>query len=124
MCYGLMRMRSLWHTCLVILLSLAIVSGNAHAELHLLGVHYDSSAETLVREAQPNSPHQEHRQGIDPACCCDCLGCVSAINLTPDLTASLPVFLAAVVRYGEEDSIIAGRVLLPEPDPPRPSLLS
>lgn len=123
---GYLHMRSLWLRSLVVLLSLALVSGNAHAHLHLAAAHHEPCPESLAHHhAGTNSPDQgQPRKAVDLACCCDCLGCTSAINLTHDLTSGVPAFGAGAVRYGDEDSVLAGRVLLPEPDPPRPGTLT
>jgi hypothetical protein len=115
-------MRFSWLRCLVVLLSLALVGGNAHAELHRGAAPQQPCPEALDHQAGPDSPHHQHRKAADLACCCACLGCVSAVNLTPD--SFLPAFLTGVVRYGDENSVLAGRALLPEPDPPRPSALT
>jgi hypothetical protein len=124
--FGYLLMRSLPLRCLVVLLSLALVSGNAHARLHVAAAHHEPCPESLDHHhAGTNSSHQgQPRKAVDPACCCDCLGCPSAINLTHELTSAVPAFGAGAVRYGHEDSILAGRVLLPEPDPPRPGTLT
>lgn len=115
-------MRSLLLRCLIVLLTLALIGGNAHAELHLGGVAHDPCPAELGHEHGDDTHHQ-HRDRADRNCCCDCLGCVSAIELTPDL-ASLPVFLTSSVLYGEESARLAGQILRPEPGPPRPGALS
>jgi hypothetical protein len=105
------------------LLALALVSGNAHAELHLNAVPHDPCPAALGHaHGHPTQDH--HQDRTDHNCCCDCLGCASAIELTPDLTSFLPVFLASSVLYGEENARLAGQVLRPEPGPPRPGSLS
>jgi hypothetical protein len=117
-------MRSLWLRYLIVLLSLALVGGNAHAELHFGAASRQPRPEALDHHAGSDSSHHQHRKAADPACCCDCLGCVSGVNLTPDLTSFLPAFLAGTVRYGDANPVLAGRALLPERDPPRPSALT
>ena len=116
---GFISMRSLPLRCLMVLLSLALVSSNARAELHLGAVHHQPCPEKIGHTYGKVSHHRHNN--ADHACCCDCLGCVSVINLTPDLSNFLPAFPAAVIRYREEPLFLAGRVLLPQPDPPRPS---
>jgi hypothetical protein len=116
-------MRSFWLRSLVILLTLTLVSGNAHAELYLSSIQHEPCPEALDHHSGTHSTDRQHHKAADPACCCDCLGCVLALNLTPDLSFG-PAFLAGTVRYGDENSILAGRALVPEPDPPRPSTLT
>jgi hypothetical protein len=63
--------------------------------------------------------HHHHDAGL--ACCCDCLGCVSAVSLTPDLASVGAAVFGTTIRYTDTARFLPGRVLLPEPDPPRPS---
>ena len=117
-------MRRLWLRCSVVLLSLALVSGNAHAEMHLGSTHHEPCPEALDHHAGTDSPHHhQHPKAAESGCCCDCLGCVSAINLAPDLTSFLPAFPTGAIRYGDAHSALASRALVPEPDPPRPITL-
>jgi len=116
-------MRSFWLRSLVILLTLTLVSGNAHAKLYLSSIQHEPCPEALDHHSGTHSDRQ-HPKAADPACCCDCLGCVVALNLTPDLTSFLAAFPAGTVRYRDENSILAGRTLVPEPDPPRHSALT
>lgn len=55
------------------------------------------------------------------ACCSDCLSC--AVLAQPDSGVALNGFLA-VQSYNRVGSILFGRSLQPEPDPPRPIALS
>jgi hypothetical protein len=115
-------MRSSWIKCLVILLSLALASGNAHAALHPGGAHAAPDHEKHDR-AGGKPWHHHHHPAADLACCCDCLGCTSTANLTPEPAvgrADLPI----AVRYDIGSVVLAGRALLPEPDPPRPATLT
>ena len=114
-------MRSLWINCLVILLSLPLVSGNAHAGLHPGGGHAGHHPEKHDHAGGKPS-HHHHHPAADPACCCDCLGCASAANLTPELAVA-PTNFPAAVHYEAREVLLAGRALLPEPDPPRPTTL-
>ena len=114
--------RSLLRRCLVLLLSLAVVSGNAHAALHLDSAHHDPCPEEHAHHHGKTSPHQ-HRHDHGLACCCDCLGCSSAVYLPPALGIS-PADLPARVYYDALTASLSGRALRPDPDPPRPGTLS
>ncbi len=116
-------MRFSWIRCLVVLLSLALVCGNAHAALHLGSAHHEPCPEEHAHHTGKTSPHHQHRQGKRLACCCDCLGCTSAAYLSPQLSIT-PAELAAQIHYDAPAASLRGRVLLPEPDPPRPITLS
>ena len=115
-------MRTLWIRSLVVLLSLALVCGNAHASLHLGGAHPGPCPEEHAHHTGKSSPQPYQHDG-DVGCCCDCLGCTAAAYLPPELgvcAAALPVR----VHYDELTVFLSGRSLLPEPDPPRPATLS
>src|SRR5712692_2463977 len=113
------KMRSVLVRCLVALLTLALSGGNASARLHAL-------------YAEQSTPHTQHRHehAVQPdqlkpgqdkglRCCCDNLGCVSAYTLTPNLGGVAPVIFGTTVHYGRQAVVLNGRVLLPEPEPPR-----
>jgi hypothetical protein len=109
-------MRSLLVRCLVMLLALALANGNAHSDLHLASAEPEQTGHHEHHHAGGKASH--HHQDRGSPCCCDCLGCTSAANLTPDLTvgrADLPI----AVRYDVQSVFLAGRALLPEPDPPQ-----
>jgi len=107
--------------CLVVLLSLSLVSGNAHAALHLGSVHPEPCPQE--HDHAGTKPAQHHHQPVtDLACCCDCLGCISAAALTPE-PAVCPADLHIVVRYDVRNVFLTGCALSPEPDPPRPATL-
>ena len=112
--------------CLVVLLSLTLASGNAHAALHL-GAHAEPCPEEHAHHTGQTSPRHQHQHEHRPdkglACCCDCLGCSSAAHLAPELSIT-PVALPARVHYGALTASLSGRAPLPEPDPPRPGMLS
>src|SRR5947209_15356875 len=91
-------MRFLWIRCLVVLLSLALVCGNAHAALHLGGAHPEPCPEEHAHYNGRTSPHHQHQPGKDFACCCDCLGCSSAAYLLPSLSTT-PTELASRIHY-------------------------
>src|SRR5713101_3858695 len=117
-------MRFFWIRCLVVLLSLALVCGNAHAALHLVGAHPEpSSSEEHVHHAGKSSPHHQHQRGNPLACCCDCLGCTSAAYLPPQLSVT-PAELAAQIHYDALATFLSSRAIRPEPGPPRPGKLS
>lgn len=112
-------MRALLLRSLVVLLVLALAAGNAHAVLHLGGGHAEQGDHGAQDQAGGKAaPHQDGDRG----CCCDCLGCISVFDLTPDPTI-MPARLAGAVRYEARSAFLSGRSLLPEPDPPRPSAL-
>jgi len=66
--------------CLIVLLSLALANGNAHAALHLHTAHGQPCPEEHVHHGGKSSPHHQHRHDKGIACCCDCLGCSSGID--------------------------------------------
>ena len=116
-------MRFLWIRCLVVLLSLALACGNAHAALRLGGAHPEPSSEEHAHHAGKTSPHHQHQRGKPLACCCDCLGYTSPAFLPPELGIT-PAELPALVYYDACTAFLSGRTLLPEPGPPRPGPLS
>ena len=116
-------MQFLWIRCLVVLLSLALVCGNAHAALHLAGAHAEPCPEEHAHRTGKTSPHPHHQRSEALACCCDCLGCTSAAYLPPERGITLAE-LPARVHYGAFTAALSGRALLPEPGPPRPSTVS
>src|SRR6516164_9566738 len=114
--------RPLLLRCLIVLLSLALVSGNAHAALHLDSAHHEPCPEVHAHHHGKTTPHQhQHDHGL--ACCCDCLCCSSAVYLPPALGIS-PADLPARVYYDALTASLSGRVLRPDPDPPRRGTLS
>jgi hypothetical protein len=116
--------RSLLLRCPVVLLSLALASGNAHAALHLGDAHSERCPEDHAHHTGQASPHhQDHQHDKGLACCCDCLGCSSAACLAPELGIT-PAGLPAKIHHDALTPIFSGRALLPEPDPPRPGSLT
>jgi hypothetical protein len=113
--------RSLFLRCLVVLLSLALANGNAHAALHLGAAHSEPCPEEHAHHTGPADHQHQHDKGV--ACCCDCLGCSSAAYLAPELS-NTPAELPARLHYDAPTASLAGRTLLPELDPPRPGTLS
>ena len=114
--------RSLILRCLVVLLSIALASGNAHAAPHLDAAHSEPCPEEHAHHRGETAPHHEHQHDKKMACCCDCLGCTSAAYLAPELS-SAPAELPAHVHYDALTLMLSGRALLPEPDPPRSGTL-
>ena len=112
-------MRSLLARCLIVILSLALVGGNAHAALHVDAPH----SQPCSHDHAHHHGKPQHQHDTKVTCCCDCLGCTSAAYLAPD-PSSTPAELAARVRYDADTLLLPGRALLPEPDPPRPATLS
>jgi hypothetical protein len=114
--------RSLLLRGLVLLLSLALVSGNAHAALHLDNAHHEPCPEEHA-DHHGKTPLHQHRHDHGLACRCDCLGCSSAMYLAPTLGIT-PADLPARVHYDALTAPLSGRVLRPDPDPPKPGTLS
>ena len=73
--------RSLILRCLVVLLSIALASGNAHAALHLDAAHSEPCPEEHAHHHGETAPRHQHQHDKKMACCCDCLGCTSAAYL-------------------------------------------
>ena len=116
--------RPLLLRCLIVLLSLALASGNAHAALHLDAAHGQLCPEEHRHDsAGKSSPHHQHRHDKGLACCCDCLGCSAAVYLSHPLTVT-PADLAARVHYDAMTASLPGRALRPDPGPPRTGTLS
>jgi hypothetical protein len=114
--------RSPFVHCLVVLLSLALAGGNAHAALHLDAAHSEPCPEQHAHHRGKTEPQHQHQHDKKMACCCDCLGCTSAAYLAPELSSD-PAELPARVHYDALTLLLSGRELLPEPDPPRPGPL-
>lgn len=116
-------MRSLWVRCLVALLVLALISGNAHAHLQLTTPDNSAPEVHQHRDAAEAASHHDRTQQEQKKasrCCCDALGCVTSYTLTPDLGGMLPVVFGTAIRYSRDPALLRGRHLLPEPEPPRP----
>jgi hypothetical protein len=109
--------------CLIVLLSLALASGDAHAALHLDEAHSQPCPEEHAHHAGKNSPHHQHRHDKGLACCCDCLGCSSAVYLPPELYITATE-LTAQIHYDVLSASLSGREPRPDTDPPRPGTLS
>ena len=109
--------------CFIVLLSLALVSGKAHAALHLDATHGRPCPEEHGHEGGNTKPLHEHPHDKGLACCCDCLGCSSAVYLRPD-SGITPAELTTQLHYDARTASLSGRELRPDPDPPRPGTLS
>jgi hypothetical protein len=116
-------MRSPLVSCLVVLMSLALANGNAHAAIHLGAAHSEPCPEKHAHHDGGTSPHHQHQPDKGFACCCDCLGCSSAAYLPLGLSAT-PAEFESQILYDALVASLSRRALLPEPDPPRPSTLS
>jgi hypothetical protein len=116
-------MRSSWIRSLVILLSLALVNGNAHAALHLGATHSEPCPEERAHHDGHTSPAHQHRSDKGFACCCDCLGCSSVAQFPLSLGIA-PVEFASQVRFDALTAALSSRAVKPEPGPPRPATLS
>ncbi len=116
-------MRSLVFRCLIVLLSLALVGGNAHAQLHAGNPPHDQRCPETHGHAHGDASHHPDDKS-NPGCCCDSLGCFWAINQTPDLSSSGPAFYGALIRFGDKTSFRPGRAFPPELGPPRSGTLS
>ncbi|MDB5406654.1 MAG: hypothetical protein JWL84_1566 [Rhodospirillales bacterium] len=107
--------------CLIVLLTLTLISGNAHAWLHMGAEAAEQNCQDEQNEAGGEAPYDHHRHDADLGCCCDCLGCISVVNSVPAFS-STPAVVAVSIRYDDQIESLSGRVLLPEPDPPRTSV--
>jgi hypothetical protein len=107
---------------LVLLLSLALVSGNAHAALHMDSAHQEPCPEEHAHH-HGKTPLHQHRHDHGLACCCDCLGCTASAYLASALSVT-PIYPPARIHYDALNMFLSGRALPPDPDPPRPGTLS
>ena len=112
--------RSLLLRCLIVLLSLALVSGNAHAALHLDAAHGRPCPEEHGHRGGNTKPLHEHPHDKGLACCCDCLGCTASAYLAPALGVT-PIYLPARIHYDALDAFLSSRAPQPDPDPPDPA---
>jgi len=117
----LMAMRTVLLRCLVVLVALAFVGGasvNARTQSMSLGAERLSNHDAADAGASLKNSAQHHKVH---ACLCCCLGCASLASRAPDCTSGV-VAVSAIVSYGEWINALAGRVLHPDPYPPRPSI--
>jgi hypothetical protein len=116
-----MAMRSVLLRCLVVLVALSFVGGatvNARTHSMSSGAECLSSHDTAGAGTRLSKSAQHHRVH---ACLCCCLGCASLANRAPDCTSGV-VPVSATVSYGEPINALAGRILHPDPYPPRLSI--
>ena len=116
-----MAMRSVLLRCLVVLVALAFVGGaSVNARTHSMssGAECLSSHDTAGAGTSLSKGAQHHKVH---ACLCCCLGCASFANRAPDCTSGV-VPVSEIVSYGERTSALAGRILHPDPYPPRLSI--
>jgi hypothetical protein len=116
-----MAMRSVLLRCLVVLVALALVGGaTVNARTHSMpsgveGSLWKDTADAATNLTKSPQHHNTH------ACPCCCLGCASFVNRAPDCTSGV-VPVSEIVSYGERISALTGRILCPDPYPPRPSI--
>jgi hypothetical protein len=120
---ALVLMRLLLARFLIMLLSLALATGNAHAALHSTAAHPEPCSEEHTDHTGKTSPNHRQPHGKGLVCCCDCLGCGSMSYIAPELSI-VPAEQPAQVRYDATNASLSGQALGPEPDPPRPAALS
>jgi hypothetical protein len=114
-------MRSALIRCLVVLLALALVANNAHSVAHPI-LAAQPVAHPHHNHADASRPHP-HWQDKGLGCCRDCLGCAAAFTLSRISLSVLPIVYDTAIRYPTQAFRLRGRVLLPEPKPPRPTAL-
>jgi hypothetical protein len=117
------EMRSPLVRCLVLLLSLALANGNAHASLRLDAAHSVPCPEEHAHHDGHTSPDHQHQPEKRFGCCCDCLSCSSAAQVSPSLDAT-PVEFASQIHFDASTASLSSRAVPPEPDPPRPGTRS
>jgi hypothetical protein len=107
--------------CLVVLVALTFVGGVlVNATTHSTPTGAEAPARHDMADARTsiNKSPQHHNAHT---CTCCCLGCASFANRAPDGTSGV-VLVSAIVSYGERINALAGRILHPDPYPPRPSI--
>jgi hypothetical protein len=123
---AIVGMRGLLPKIVALLLSFTLVSGNALAEVQMFGSCLGPHAHAHRQGAGATHAHNDndgHHKG-DLCCCCgDGACCLSAALISAQGVAQrmptlrLPQALASV-------PVLSGRNLVPDPDPPRPLMLS
>lgn len=115
-------MRCALFRCLVVLLSLALIGGNARAGVRLAAVPEEPCAADISHDHGHSVP--AHHDRADHKCCCDCLGCTAVAELTTPFGNLLPAFVGVRLSYRDVSRYLTGRSPRPEPGPPRPVALS
>ena len=118
------NMRSVLVRCLVVLLAVALSSGNAFARLHPILADQPASHAQHQHDHAGHSGQPKPQQDKGLRCCCDNLGCVPGYTLTPNLGTIVPAIYGTAIDYGRQAVVLRGRALLPEPKPPRPTALT
>jgi hypothetical protein len=116
-----MAMPSVLLRCLIVLVALTFVGGaTVNAQTHSMpsGAEALPQHDTADAGTSLNKSPQHHNAH---ACLCCCLGCASFANRGPDGTSGV-VPVSTLVSYGERINALAGRILHPDPYPPRPSI--
>ena len=116
-----MAMRSVLLRCLVVLVALTFVgSATVNAQTHSMpsGAEGPPFHDTADAGTSFNKSPQHHNAHTCPCCC---LGCASLAKRAPDFTSGV-VPVSAIVSYGEPINALAGRILHPDPYPPRSSI--
>src|ERR1700682_4803445 len=116
-----MAMRSILLRCLVVLVALAFVGGtpvNARTQSMSLGAERLSNHDAADAGTSLNNSAQHHKVH---ACLCCCLGCASLANRAPDCRSGV-VPVPAIASHGEPTKALAGRIIHPDPYPPKPSI--
>jgi hypothetical protein len=123
------RMRCLRMRSLVLLLMLALTSGNARAGIHLddpisdadIGCTVNASVDADIDPA--SADHHGSTHDHESGCCCDCLGCLGALASLP-AALEAPVEFRSNVWFLNKSGVLADRPPSPDPDPPRTLSLS
>ena len=116
-----MTMRSVLLRFLVVLVALTFVGGatvNATTRSTPSGAEAPPRHDTADAGTSINKSAQHHNAH---ACLCCCLGCASLANRAPDCRSGV-VPVPAIASHGEPTKALAGRIIHPDPYPPKPSI--
>ena len=115
-----MAMRSVLLRCLVVLVALTFVGGvTVNARTHSMPSGAEGRPHDMADAGTSINKSPQHHNAHGCSCCC--LGCASFANRAPDCTSGV-VPVVAIVSYGERINALAGRILCPDPYPPRLSI--
>ena len=120
-------MRSQLVRSLAALLVLALIGGNVHSRLQLTMPKLLASQAHQHQQAAGMASHDNPiQQENGSRCCCDSLSCITGYTLTPapDLGNIVTAVFGAAPQNGAETTHLRGRVLPPEPKPPKPDKLT